>query len=97
MNKKRLAILGFIWGACTPQPQSEPSQSPEEVSHEDSVQVRASVRIGSAQVTEVSHGERVFQAGDCTVWRFTDKEGSHYLAEGRELTKGEQTSCSMGR
>lgn len=44
-------------------------------------------------------GFRVFQAGDCTVWRFTDSVGVHYLAEGRE-TKFSDThavSCSVAR
>jgi hypothetical protein len=31
-------------------------------------------------------GYRIFQAGDCTVWRFQDSVGIHYLAEGRNTS-----------
>jgi hypothetical protein len=45
-------------------------------------------------------GFRVFQAGDCTVWRFTDSVGVHYLAEGRHSTystAGVAISCAVAR
>lgn len=49
---------------------------------------------------EKVRGFRVFQAGDCTVWRFTDSVGVHYLAEGRHSTystTGVAVACSVAR
>jgi hypothetical protein len=48
---------------------------------------------------EKVRGYRVFQAGDCTVWRFQDSVGIHYLAEGRatKYTTGLDVSCSVAR
>jgi hypothetical protein len=54
---------------------------------------------GSGPIEKV-RGFRVFQAGDCTVWRFQDSVGIHYLAEGRTptySTSGKYVACSVAR
>ena len=45
--------------------------------------------------TQNVKGFRVFQAGDCTVWRFTDSVGVHYLAEGRRANG--PVACAVAR
>lgn len=59
-------------------------------------------RIPDSEPGPIEHvkGFRVFQAGDCTVWRFTDSVGVHYLAEGRHSTystAGVAVACAVAR
>ncbi len=57
--------------------------------------------ISDSEPGSIEHvkGFRVFQAGDCTVWRFTDSVGTHYLAEGWVKTNGMPfaLSCAVAR
>jgi hypothetical protein len=57
---------------------------------------RFPITDSSATVVEAVRGWRIFQAGDCTVWRFVDSLGVHYLAEGR-IAGTNAVACSVVR
>lgn len=54
-------------------------------------------QTNAAHPGEVVRGSKVFEAGDCTVWRFQDSVGIHYLAEGRHQVSGYDVACSVAR
>lgn len=54
--------------------------------------------VRNADRAKVLKLEKVIEVGDCTVWRFTDTDGTHYIAEGRYLGRGSAAlACTITR
>jgi hypothetical protein len=97
----------FIGQACGGDPDRERAAADRELAEDSALAEGRPLPRMHAIPTDTTSGPiehvrgfRIFQAGDCTVWRFQDSVGIHYLAEGRTptySTSGKYVACSVAR
>lgn len=70
-------FAAFVAHSCTEQPSRSQIRDSTAVAIE---------RFNNDDRAKVLKLEKVVEVGDCTVWRFTDTDGTHYIAEGRSTS-----------